>query len=150
LEYNPKEVAYEELLKLFFNKHSPEYDAAVRQYASAIFYHDDSQRKAALEALEQAQQERGAKLYTIVMPYEIFYLAESYHQKYYLQMVEILKSDIKSCYPRFSDIIDSTAAARINGYLKGLGSIEGLLEEIDALGLSDKGKKRLIEIVESY
>jgi peptide-methionine (S)-S-oxide reductase len=150
LEYDPKEVAYEELLKLFFNNHIPEYDVNVRQYASAIFYHDDSQRKAALTALEQAQQERGAKIHTIVMPFEIFYLAEPYHQKYYLQMVDILKSDIKSCYPRFRDFIDSTAAARINGYLKGLGSIEGLMEEIDALGLSDKGKKRLIEIVDSY
>jgi peptide-methionine (S)-S-oxide reductase len=61
-----------------------------------------------------------------------------------------LKNDIKKHYPNFKDFVDSTAAARINGYIKGVGTMEQLNEEIDMLGLSEKGKKRLIEIVDSY
>jgi len=122
----------------------------VRQYASAIFYHDENQKTAAMEALSKEQDKRGVKLYTLIMPYEKLFLAEGYHQKYYLQLVDILKSEMKNHYPKLKDFIDSTAAARINGYLKGLGTTEDLLEEIDYLGLSDKGKKRLLEIVDSY
>jgi len=135
---------------MFFDNHSPEYNVAVRQYMSAIFYHDEKQQKAALEALELARQKRGIKIYTLIMPYKKLYLAETYHQKYYLQLVDVLKNDIKSYYPNFIDFINSTASARINGYLKGMGTMERLAEEFEDLGLSDKGKKRLIEIVDSY
>ncbi len=103
-----------------------------------------------MEALAQEQEKRGEKLYTLIMPYERIYIAEAYHQKYYLQQVDLLKSDIKKYYPKFKDFVDSTSAARVNGYLKGLGTMEQLMGEIDMLGLSDKGKKRLIEIVDSY
>jgi peptide-methionine (S)-S-oxide reductase len=150
LEYNQRESSYEKLLEIFFDKHSPEYDVRARQYISAIFYHDEKQKNAALAALEQEQKIRGVKLYTLILPYEKLYLAEAYHQKYYMQMVDVLKNDIRSYYTNFRDFIDSTAAARINGYLKGLGRIEQMRSDIDSLGLSDKGKKRLIEIVDSY
>jgi peptide-methionine (S)-S-oxide reductase len=138
------------LLQLFFENHSPEYNVSVRQYISVIFYHDEKQREAAVKALTEVQEKSGVKLYTQILPYEKIYLAEAYHQKYYLQQVDLLKNDIKKHYPNFKDFVDSTAAARINGYIKGVGTMEQLNEEIDMLGLSEKGKKRLIEIVDSY
>lgn len=150
MEYNPQEISYEELLKLFFENHSPEYNIPVRQYMSAIFYHGEGQKKAAIDALEKLQQESGRKFYTMIMPYEKFYMAEAYHQKYYMQLVDIIKKDIRNYYSEFRRFVDSTAAARINGYMKGYGTIENLSEEIDLFGLSEKGKKRLIEIVDSY
>ncbi|MDF2891931.1 MAG: Methionine sulfoxide reductase [Clostridia bacterium] len=150
MDYNPEEITYEELLQIFFDKHSPEYNVPVRQYMSAIFYHDEKQLESAASALAKEQEKRGIKLFTKILPYEKIYMAENYHQKYYLQLVDLLKSDIKKHYPDFKDFVDSTAAARINGYLKGLGTMDMLMEEIETFGLSEKGKKRLIEIVDSY
>ncbi|MDF2591606.1 MAG: Methionine sulfoxide reductase [Clostridia bacterium] len=150
MDYNPEEITYEELLQIFFDNHSPEYNVSARQYISVIFYQDEKQLEAATKALIQTQEKRGEKIYTQILPYEKIYIAETYHQKYYMQRVDLLKNDIKKHYPKFKDFVDSTAAARINGYVKGLGTMNQLMGEIDKLGLSDKGKKRLIEIVDSY
>ena len=150
MDYNPEEVTYEELLKIFFDNHSPHYSVPTRQYMSAIFYQDEKQLELATKALLQEQEKRGVKLYTQILPYKEMYLAEAYHQKYYLQLVDLLKNDIKKHYPKFRDFVDSTSAARINGYVKGLGNMDRLMEEIDGFGLSEKGKKRLIDIVDSY
>lgn len=150
LDYNPEEITYEELLKIFFDGHSPEYDISVRQYQSAIFYHDEEQKQAAAAALQKEEQAKGSQLYTQLMPYKKLYLAEGYHQKYYLQLVDMLKADVRKNYTDFMAFVNSTAAARINGYIKGAGSMEQLLQEIDTFNLSEKSRKRLIEIVESY
>ena len=150
LDFDPVEIRYEELLQMFFHNHSPEYNIMVRQYASAIFYHDEEQRKQAEAALQREEAAQGCKLYTQILPYEKLYIAENYHQKYYLQMVELLKNDLRKNYASFRELVDSTAAARINGYVKGQGSTKQLLQEIDGFGLSDKGRKRLLEIVDSY
>ena len=149
MDYNPEEITYEELLLMFFDNHSPEHNISARQYASVIFYQDEKQLEAATKVLVQEQEKRGIKLYTQILPYEKIYLAEAYHQKYYMQQVDLLKNDIKMHYMNFKDFVDSTAAARINGYVKGVGTVEQLAMEIDLLGLSEKGKKRLIEIVDS-
>lgn len=150
MDYNPEEITYEELLQIFFNNHSPEHNISARQYASAIFYQDEKQLEVATIALVQEQEKRGVQLYTQILPYKEIYMAEAYHQKYYLQLVDLLKNEIKKHYLDFKDFVDSTAAARINGYVKGVGTRSQLMEEIEMLGLSEKGKKRLIEIVDSY
>ncbi len=150
MDFDPSEISYEELLKIFFYNHSPEYNIAVRQYASAVFYHDEVQRQRAEAALQREEAAQGCKLYTQILPYEKLYLAENYHQKYYLQMVDLLKNDLRKNYASFRELVDSTAAARVNGYVKGQGSLKQLMQEIDRFGLSDKGRKRLIEIVDSY
>ncbi|HEX9190570.1 MAG TPA: hypothetical protein VF847_00630 [Candidatus Deferrimicrobiaceae bacterium] len=43
--------------------------------------------------------------------------------------------------------MDSTAAARINGYVAGYGNLRQLREEWGGLGLSEAGVRRLWEIV---
>ncbi|HYQ47957.1 MAG TPA: hypothetical protein VEP69_02720 [Thermodesulfovibrionales bacterium] len=45
------------------------------------------------------------------------------------------------------DFVNSTAVSRVNGYLGGYGSSSQLKKEIDSLGLSPEGRKRLIESV---
>lgn len=150
LDYDPEEISYKELLQIFFRKHSPEYQMTKRQYMSAIFYRSEVEKETAVEAMQQEEKRLGLKLYTHIIPFERFYLAEAYHQKYYLQLVDILKSEIRNKYASFKEFNDSREAARMNGYVKGLGDMELLMAEIDSFGLSDKGRKRLIEIVDSY
>ncbi|MBP1724014.1 MAG: hypothetical protein H6Q44_1719, partial [Deltaproteobacteria bacterium] len=42
---------------------------------------------------------------------------------------------------------NSTAAARVNGYVSGYGTMTALKEELDRLGLSEEGKKKLLKRV---
>jgi peptide-methionine (S)-S-oxide reductase len=90
LEFDPEQVSYEELLAAFFgmhdptqwNRQGPDYGS---QYRSAVFFHDEAQEKAALEAIEQLT-ESGVfkrKIVTLVEPAGAWWRAEDYHQKYF-------------------------------------------------------------------
>ena len=51
-------------------------------------------------------------------------------------------------YPNHRDLVDSTAAARLNGYAGGYGNKTQLSREIARLGLSTRGRETLIELVQ--
>ena len=95
ITFNPKEVAYEDLLEIFFATHDPttlnKQGADVgTQYRSAIFYHSKEQKEKAEKYIQLIEKE---KLYAnpIVTQIEeagVFYLAEEYHQNYYNQNKE--------------------------------------------------------------
>jgi peptide-methionine (S)-S-oxide reductase len=53
-------------------------------------------------------------------------------------------------YPNEKDLINSTAAARVNGYLAGYCTYAGLTKELSSLGLSVGSGERLLEIVRTY
>jgi len=50
-------------------------------------------------------------------------------------------------YPNTVELVASTAAARVNGYLGGHGTLEQLKKELESYGLSEEGKTRLLNIV---
>ncbi|MBI5116418.1 peptide-methionine (R)-S-oxide reductase MsrB [Candidatus Poribacteria bacterium] len=88
--YDPSRVAYENLLD-FFWKHIDPTDAGGQfvdrgaQYRSAIFYHDDEQKRLA-EKSKEAIGRSGAfqkPISTEILPFTRFYEAEAYHQDYY-------------------------------------------------------------------
>ena len=107
---------------------------------SAIFYHNDEQRKLALENQAFEEKQRNRKIQTEILPFSEFYLAEDYHQKYYLRGQTDLMREFKAMYPRDIDFVDSTAAARVNGYLGGNGTSEKIKATIESLGLSTGGQ----------
>ena len=88
--YDPKKVKYEKLLEVFWVNIDPtvkdrQFCDAGSQYRTGIFYHDESQRKAAeasLEALKKSKPFRDP-IVTPVQMAEKFYPAEDYHQDYY-------------------------------------------------------------------
>jgi peptide-methionine (S)-S-oxide reductase len=53
-------------------------------------------------------------------------------------------------YPNEKDLVNSTAAARVNGYLAGYGTYAGLTKELSILGLSVRSGEKLLEIVRTY
>ncbi len=89
------------------------------------------------------------KIYTEVLPYTGFTLAEDYHQKYRLRQEQDLFKEFETVYPSAGGFVNSTAAARVNGYLGGYGTPEELKKEIDSYGLSTAAKKRLMDILSS-
>jgi peptide-methionine (S)-S-oxide reductase len=74
-----------------------------------------------------------------------FYLAEDYHQKYYLRHDGVLAAELAAYSPR--ELVDSTVAARLNGYVAGAGSPAQLHGELASFGLSERGIAHLERLV---
>jgi hypothetical protein len=74
-------------------------------------------------------------------------MAEDYHQKFTLKGHKDLKNEMMRIYPRHQDLVDSTAAARLNGYIGGYGSRDQLSKEINSLGLSAEAEQVLIDMI---
>ncbi|RMF10606.1 MAG: peptide-methionine (S)-S-oxide reductase, partial [Alphaproteobacteria bacterium] len=87
--YDPADVSYDDLLEVFWTHHDPttlnrQGPDVGTQYRSAIFYHDDDQKRRA-EASKAAQEAAGRfanPIVTEIVPAGPFYPAEDYHQRY--------------------------------------------------------------------
>lgn len=147
IDYDPARISYQELLDIFWNSHSPTAPSWSRQYMSIIFYHDEEQQRLAEASKAQVEARWGKTVYTEIVPYTRFYLAEDYHQKYYLRnRVEFLQQYL-SIYPVLDDFVNSTAVTRVNGYLGRNGDVDLLEKELDDLGLTPELRDRLWRLV---
>jgi methionine-S-sulfoxide reductase len=143
IDFDPSKVSYAELLDVFWATHNPCARPYSRQYASVIFFHDGEQRRLALETKAREEARRGRKITTDIVPYERFWIAEDYHQKYYLRGDDELLREFHRLTPTNEAFVHSTAAARVNGFLGG-HALPGRLErEGPKLGLSPEGLRRL-------
>lgn len=143
IDFDPAVISYTKLLKVFWETHDPCRRPFARQYTSAIFFHNRKQREAALATLAAEKKKRRPDVLTEVLPLAPFYLAEDYHQKFYLQENRTLKSHFRRLYPDLRDFIHSTAAARVNGYVGWNGTKENFRREIDSLGLPPAVRREL-------
>ena len=116
---------------------------------SIVFYHDEEQRRLAIESKAGEESRSSLSVVTEIIPFSGFCLAEDYHQKYYLRSEPSLFRELRAIYPDISNLIDSTAVARLNGYVVGFGTPETLENDLNSLGLSEAGKTRLLEVVDS-
>ena len=87
VEFNPQQVSYESLCKLFFEIHDPAQTDGVGpnlgpQYRSCIFYRNESQKQTA-EHVTELLRSKGDEVNTLLLPEETFYIGEAYHQHYY-------------------------------------------------------------------
>jgi peptide-methionine (S)-S-oxide reductase len=92
ITFNPGIITYRELLEIFFGIHDPttlnrQGNDAGTQYRSAIFTHSSAQDTIAHEVIRTLTE---AKLFddpivTQVEPASPFYMAEAYHQEYFVQ-----------------------------------------------------------------
>ena len=88
--YDPEQISYDELLQAFFVAHDPtqlnrQGNDIGTQYRSAIFYHNDEQKKLATYYINKLNEEKvyDNKIVTEISPLTVFYTAEDYHQDYY-------------------------------------------------------------------
>jgi len=89
VEFDPKEVSYDDLLNVFWeihdptqvNRQGPDYGT---QYRSAIFFTTPEQEAAAKASKERLQKSGKFKrpIATEITPASEFYRAEEYHQQY--------------------------------------------------------------------
>ncbi|GAB4462465.1 MAG: peptide-methionine (S)-S-oxide reductase MsrA [Anaerolineales bacterium] len=90
IRFDPEVVSYRDLLNVFFAIHDPttlnRQGADVgTQYRSAIFYHDEEQKRTAEELIRElnAQKIWDNPIVTEVTPLDEFYMAEDYHQEFF-------------------------------------------------------------------
>ena len=148
--FDPSVITYGELLDVFWASHDPRERPWKRQYMSAIFTRGDEQKNLAIRARSSEAARKNGKLYTEVLQASRFYPAEAYHQKFALRGRPDLLKEYEAMYPYFTDFLASTAVTRVNGYVAGYGTCESLRGELDGLGLSAAGRKRLEGIVCSH
>jgi methionine-S-sulfoxide reductase len=145
IDFDPAKISYEQLLDVFWSGHDPSGRSWSKQYRNVIFYHDDRQKELAEKTREKVASLLKTKVNTEIVPASAFYRAEDYHQKFRLQQDPVLTAEYDAIYPEIKDFVDSTAVSRVNGYLGGYGSREQLRKEINKLGLSEEGEKRLLD-----
>lgn len=90
LRFDPKEISYGKLLEVFWRTHDPttknRQGADVgTQYRSAVFFHNDEQRKLAEHFKAQLNKAKAFRepIVTEITEFKRFYPAENYHQDYF-------------------------------------------------------------------
>ncbi len=92
VKYDPAKISYEKLLDVFWHNIDPtvknqQFCDVGSQYRSGIFYHDEAQQKAAnasKAALDKSKPFKAAIVSEITAA-TMFYVAEDYHQDYYVK-----------------------------------------------------------------
>jgi peptide methionine sulfoxide reductase msrA/msrB len=92
VRFDPRRLSYADLLGYFFRLHDPttrdrQHNDVGTQYRSAIFYHDEAQRRAAEEVRRQmdASDRWSDPIVTEIAPAGRFWEAEEYHQGYLIR-----------------------------------------------------------------
>lgn len=147
VDYDPSSISYSQLLDIFWKSHKPNRRSWSRQYMNVVFYQEEDQRLQAESSKAALAQKNDYKVKTKVLPLWSFTMAEDYHQKYFLKRHDDLEKELVQIYPLHRDLVDSTAAARLNGYAGGHGNRDQLSREVERLGLSIAGRKTLAEFV---
>jgi methionine-S-sulfoxide reductase len=122
IQYDPKEISYEDLLRVFWETHDPTtpnqqgHDIGP-QYRSAIFFHNQDQRRIAEDYKKQLDKSGTFKapIVTEITAYKNFHPAEKYHQNYfdlnptqrYCQFV--IRPKVEKFNKEFKDLLKDTA-----------------------------------------
>ena len=90
IKFDPTVISFKDVLRVFFSVHDPttmnrQGNDIGTQYRSAIFYHDEQQKRDALDVIKEITDEGiyDDPIVTEVAPLEKFWPAEDYHQEYF-------------------------------------------------------------------
>jgi peptide-methionine (S)-S-oxide reductase len=101
--FEPKIISYSQLLDVYWRNTDPttpnrQFCDVGNQYRPAIFYHDENQRKLADASKASLEQSKSfpENIVTEIIPAGTFWVAEEYHQNYYIN------NPVRYKYYRFS------------------------------------------------
>jgi peptide-methionine (S)-S-oxide reductase len=88
VEYDPKQVSYEQLLDVFWHNVDPldaggQFCDRGNQYRSSIFFHNEQQKQLAEQSKKALERSGLQPIATQIVAVGDFYPAEDYHQNYY-------------------------------------------------------------------
>lgn len=107
--FDPKIISFEQLLNVFFHLHDPttlnrQGNDVGAQYRSAIFYHNENQKKI-------AEKLKKPNYVTEIVPYTNFFKAEEYHRDYYAKNFYqpycqyVIEPKITKLYKDYNEIV---------------------------------------------
>jgi len=149
IDFHPELISYGQLLDVFWENHNPLRESFYkgRQYMSLLLYRNEDQEALALKTKRKWEQSLKGEIQTEMAPFSTFYAAEDYHQKYYLKRYAKAVEEVKNVFPSHSDFVNSTIAARLNGFVVGHGSLGKLKKEMNEWGLHPEQVKELVELL---
>lgn len=88
--YDPEKISYQNLLEVYWHNIDPttknsQFCDHGNQYRTAIFYHNEEQKKLAEQSREALERHKpfSGPIVTEIVAASVFYPAEEYHQHYY-------------------------------------------------------------------
>lgn len=146
IDYDPTCISYEEILLHFWRNHYPNRDQYKgQQYVSSLRYHNQQQKRVIGLVKREMEIELGEPIETEITPLGHFTLAENRHQKYYLKRYPNVLEQLHSLYPSAESLVHSTFAARMNGFVKGFGTRDQIVNEIESWPLHENARQQLIQ-----
>ena len=90
IDFDSHKISFEQLLEIFLSSVDPydpggQYIDRGHSYTLAIYYLNEQQEKAAVNAVKRLEDASGQAVYVCIEPYKHFYSAEEEHQDYYLK-----------------------------------------------------------------
>eukprot|EP00162_Nutomonas_longa_P004672 comp15398_c0_seq1/m.23369 comp15398_c0_seq1/g.23369 ORF comp15398_c0_seq1/g.23369 comp15398_c0_seq1/m.23369 type:complete len:149 (-) comp15398_c0_seq1:963-1409(-) len=116
VEFEPGRLP--ELLPIFWTKHNPYSQNHVTKYKNVIWTTTPAQMEFVLSERNRLQKESGRNIETQLTKAPTFYLAESYHQKYYLRENKALLA----AHPELNNderLLSDPAATKLNAKAAG-------------------------------
>ncbi|GFQ65498.1 hypothetical protein TNCT_621431 [Trichonephila clavata] len=144
IDFDPEVISYEKLLKLFWKNHDST-ETHKRQYRSVIFYRDDEQKSSAQESKKEMENNSSRPIVTTIEPFNKFYNAEDYHQKYYLQTHHVKLFISLGLKP--NELVDSTIAAKLNGYVVGENTLDAFNSDAELRSLSPENRSYVEKMI---
>ena len=120
IEFDPDVITFEKLLEVFWHTHDPttlnrQGNDIGTQYRSAIFYHNDEQKRIAEKSKIELEEQHTFKdpIVTEIIPLDKFYPAEDYHKRYYEQNQDepycrfVIEPKIQKLLKQYSNVLNS-------------------------------------------
>ncbi|MFW5999523.1 MAG: peptide-methionine (R)-S-oxide reductase MsrB [Halanaerobiaceae bacterium] len=149
IDYDPEIISFHELLETFAAGHSMTSNSPSTQYNSIIFFIDKKQKKIAEKFWEEQKRQKERKIQTGIRKLNKFYLAEDYHQKYYLQQNNRLSGFVASLLQQGEVLTYSRIMTVLNALCGGNLSKGEMISFLDESYLFAGNRKLVHEIVET-
>lgn len=143
IEFDPKVISYNKLLATFWSSHDPFGRAWSTQYKPVLWTHGKAQATAAKSSRDALAKKSKRKVTTAIALATRFWIAEDYHQKYYLRSRKGLVRALLGTAATDETIRQSTIAARANGWVTGHGTPTEIAKQVKSLGLDAGARKAL-------
>jgi peptide-methionine (S)-S-oxide reductase len=144
IDFDPDVLDYEALVDRVWRAHDPTRPAFSTQYRAAFWYANERQRAILEAGAARIAEEREAPIHTAIEPLARFFRAEDYHQKYRLRRERAVVDELVTRYGSDHAMVDSTTAARLNGYLSGNGRRRAFEALLPTLSLSEASARTLL------
>jgi peptide-methionine (S)-S-oxide reductase len=122
IRFDPSVISFKHVLRVFFSVHDPttlnrQGNDIGTQYRSAIFYHNDEQKRDAEEVIKEITDEGvyDDPVVTEIVPLEKFWPAEDYHQEYFANNPNqpycqaVVSPKVRKFRQKFADRLKSTS-----------------------------------------